>query len=692
MKLRALVIAFSIVLYLLTARPALTAADEAEAGGHDRRPLIATPIPVHLIDRPWYRPAPAGEEAGRPEHPASGPEPETVPGSISGSAPGPEASRKAHPPKRPVGTSAGTNLAAAGLSLANDFTAPDAITIVGQVQNTGTSTLDSIALRFTLGHPQQGGTQIGQDCIIGSLAPGATARDSVIWSGFDGSSRIYLLADPDGQIAESDEGDNSDSLTVGMVDQVPWVWQEVNGYCHYASQTMLFNYHGADNTVYETLELACCPHSVAYEDGELALMSGWMLSQAPGDLEFAGEIRNLSTDLVIRSTWSAYRSDLRSRVDTGRPFETSVDPYWLPQPDYDLLRAYGLHSGHGVVVVGYTDDAVIINDPGVGLDLLGEPPLPDPQNRGANVIVDEDTFRNAVEWTSGSSYLLLSYQLAGTMPTHDQMLTSGVDHSLWRLAGDAGTFDPVLWMIFDLYGRNCYPALRADASQTNFQRVFDDAMSLTGGDLADALNLMATNCDLWGCGICWNAGAVFYGAQVYPQAARLNGLLDRLSHKGDLAWEEFLDLLDTVYIHGGDTGAAEPYLLQIRSILDEIVPLQDSVLVELNGLYGHLTSVGDGGRSGRLPARAALACYPNPFNDRTIIRYRLDADGPVRLTVYNILGQRVRRLTGGHQRAGDHRIAWDGRDDRGAEAAGGIYLCRLETEGEARTAKLVLLR
>ena len=677
------VIVLSIAL-LFPAGPTMTAADETGAGRRDRRPLISTPIPVHLIGRPWYREAPAGGAAGSSVDPEPNHQPGGAPGSRSGSEPG--------TPQEPVTTTAGENLTAAGLFLQNDFSAPDAITVVGELHNTGTSTADSVVVRFTLGHPQHGGVPIGGDRAIGSLAPGGTARDSVSWSGFDGTSRIYLQVDPGGRIAESDENDNMDSLDVSMVDQVPWVWQEVNGYCHYASQTMLFNYHGADNTVYETLELACCPHSAAYEDGELALMSGWMLSQAPGDLEFAGQVRNLGTDLVIRSTWSAYRSSLRSRIDAGRPFETSVDPYWLPQPDYDLMRTYGLHSGHGVVVVGYTDDAVIVNDPGVGLDLLGEPPLPDPVNRGADVIVDEDTFRNAVEWTSGSSYLLLSYDPAGAIPSHDEMLTSGVDRSLWRLAGDAGTFDPVLWSLFDLYGRNCYPVLQTDASLTNFQRVFDDAMSRAGGNLADALNLMAANCDLWGCGICWNAGAVFYGAESYPQAARLNGLLDRLSDRGDLAWEEFLDLLDAVYIHGGDTGAAEPYLVQIRSILDEIVPLQDSVLVELNGLYGYLTSVEDGGRPGRLPTQAALASYPNPFNDRTIIRYRLDADGPVRLTVYNILGQQVRSLAGDYQRAGDHRIAWDGRDDRGSEAAGGLYLCRLETGGGARTAKLVLLR
>jgi len=93
---------------------------------------------------------------------------------------------------------------------------------------------------------------------------------------------------------------------------------------------------------------------------------------------------------------------------------------------------------------------------------------------------------------------------------------------------------------------------------------------------------------------------------------------------------------------------------------------------------------------------ALLGSYPNPFNAETRIRYRVgETEGEwssVRLIVYNTLGQRVRRLIAGDRPPGVHEAQWDGRDDTGRPAAGGLYLCRLEI-GEIRDAiKLVLLR
>jgi|GEM_PF-3482142 len=54
--------------------------------------------------------------------------------------------------------------------------------------------------------------------------------------------------------------------------------------------------------------------------------------------------------------------------------------------------------------------------------------------------------------------------------------------------------------------------------------------------------------------------------------------------------------------------------------------------------------------------------YPSPFNPTTVIKYAQPRACEVLITVYNILGQRVRTLVDEHQDAGYKRIEWDSRN------------------------------
>ena len=83
---------------------------------------------------------------------------------------------------------------------------------------------------------------------------------------------------------------------------------------------------------------------------------------------------------------------------------------------------------------------------------------------------------------------------------------------------------------------------------------------------------------------------------------------------------------------------------------------------------------------------------PNPFNNQTVLSYFLHAPGPARLEVFSLTGQRVAVLRQGPQKAGYHRLRWNGRDDVGRPMASGMYLYRLVTDEVALTRKLMLLR
>jgi hypothetical protein len=85
--------------------------------------------------------------------------------------------------------------------------------------------------------------------------------------------------------------------------------------------------------------------------------------------------------------------------------------------------------------------------------------------------------------------------------------------------------------------------------------------------------------------------------------------------------------------------------------------------------------------------------YPNPFNPETKIQYTVGSkQTPIRLTIYNVLGQKVTTLADEPKRAGTHHVIWDGKNDEGKEVASGIYFYQLKAGGFTETKKMLLLK
>ncbi len=84
--------------------------------------------------------------------------------------------------------------------------------------------------------------------------------------------------------------------------------------------------------------------------------------------------------------------------------------------------------------------------------------------------------------------------------------------------------------------------------------------------------------------------------------------------------------------------------------------------------------------------------YPNPFNTETRIAYSLEKPGLVQVTIYNQLGQVVRRLIDELKPPGGHTVLWDGRNDGGLSLGAGVYLYQLRTNTFVQTRKLILLK
>ncbi len=84
--------------------------------------------------------------------------------------------------------------------------------------------------------------------------------------------------------------------------------------------------------------------------------------------------------------------------------------------------------------------------------------------------------------------------------------------------------------------------------------------------------------------------------------------------------------------------------------------------------------------------------YPNPFNPSTTIAYRLEKETNFELSIYNMVGQRIRILEKGRHDAGIYNIVWDGRDDAGKTVSSGVYIYRLSDRVHSTSRKLLLLK
>ena len=86
-----------------------------------------------------------------------------------------------------------------------------------------------------------------------------------------------------------------------------------------------------------------------------------------------------------------------------------------------------------------------------------------------------------------------------------------------------------------------------------------------------------------------------------------------------------------------------------------------------------------------------LPAAPNPFSERTAVRYGLPRSADVHLAVFDISGRLVRTLVSAMQAPGWHRLDWDGRDGGGRAAGSGVYFLRLQAGGTERMTRVVRL-
>ena len=84
--------------------------------------------------------------------------------------------------------------------------------------------------------------------------------------------------------------------------------------------------------------------------------------------------------------------------------------------------------------------------------------------------------------------------------------------------------------------------------------------------------------------------------------------------------------------------------------------------------------------------------FPNPFNPTTSFRYDLPEDSYVKITIYDILGNKLKDLVSEHQTAGYKTIKWDAANNRNEAVSAGVYLFRIEAGKFQQTKKMILIK
>jgi hypothetical protein len=99
--------------------------------------------------------------------------------------------------------------------------------------------------------------------------------------------------------------------------------------------------------------------------------------------------------------------------------------------------------------------------------------------------------------------------------------------------------------------------------------------------------------------------------------------------------------------------------------------------------------------AGAVPTVAATRLaqnVPNPFNPETRIAFTLERAGAITLRIFDVAGRLVTTLVDRTLPAGDHRVAWRGRDRQERPVASGVYFYELRHAGEVLRRSMVLLK
>ncbi len=185
----------------------------------------------------------------------------------------------------------------------------------------------------------------------------------------------------------------------------------------------------------------------------------------------------------------------------------------------------------------------------------------------------------------------------------------------------------------------------------------------------------------------WDGGYIMVG-EMYPEGEMQDIQIIRTDANGNMLWSKHVGNQYADYAYSVQCTPDRGYVIVGRT--QTLGSDYDIYLVRL-GPDTLISSVADD-PGNAAPTEFSLGRnYPNPFNSTTSIPLILTRESDVRLSIYNIQGQRTAVVADGVYLAGEHRFVWDGKSS-GADAPSGIYFYRAECRTSHQIGKMLLLR
>jgi peptidase C39-like protein len=282
----------------------------------------------------------------------------------------------------------------------------------------------------------------------------------------------------------------------GYVTDIPFVWQQTNGFCYWATLSMALTNIGFDLDLAEICAATGIGFSasyIRYED-TLTFISGSSYKQQ-STLETVAEILGFEVEFYMDSDttdwahlfsltlesynvnwteidgWDGAFQVLKNSIDSGFPVEIYANLQNLPADDYNLFRDLGITDPtptHSILITGYNETAgtVQITDPAIGV-------LDDPAT-----FPDDGSWLYDISFTSLNQSWLASYATTVIKPGNgepEDFEKSLANYIVDRLRGDRNSYSPDAEEVFFWnFGSDAFRALASDFTETGLSSFMDE--------------------------------------------------------------------------------------------------------------------------------------------------------------------------------------------------------------------------